>query len=341
MLSAHARGRSLSSNSTTYYVPVLCVEPLLQAKAAFEALDCSTIHMRVIPFSPGDPAVVCGRLRIVAFPTLHRVQSQGYAVLCPSEEVSNHLDHRSPKRTLKAEYRGLPPHDIGMLKKSGVDIYESGPAGSSSSSSSNGGDAAAAGAGPLDNANLSSLLSRCSVEVVYTGDTTIAGLRHPDVQFIFRANIFITELTYMDGRREKAEKYAHIHVEDIAEAARDGLFDNVKSLVFVHLSSQYNPHGRALAMLRETSLPEEIKSKCWVALKGFGATEPITRVSFPYNSRDSDTSMGSRVRRRSLRDGDGDDQDDDAGDSGMEWWRHGTTAEERATVGFGWASRRR
>ena len=43
-----------------------------------------------------------------------------------------------------------------------------------------------------------------TLELIYTGDTTIDGLLHLENDFIFKAPILITEMTYLDGDRSKA-----------------------------------------------------------------------------------------------------------------------------------------
>lgn len=74
---------------------------------------------------------------------------------------------------------------------------------------------------------------------MYTGDTTLSGLTQYDSSaFIFRARTLIIEVTYLDGEMSKAEKYGHIHVEDIVQNAH--LFEEVEHLVFVHLSQKYS-----------------------------------------------------------------------------------------------------
>lgn len=74
---------------------------------------------------------------------------------------------------------------------------------------------------------------------MYTGDTTLAGLTQYDSNaFIFRARTLIIEVTYLDGEKGKAEKYGHVHIEDIVE--NEHLFQDVEHLVFVHLSQKYS-----------------------------------------------------------------------------------------------------
>ena len=78
-----------------------------------------------------------------------------------------------------------------------------------------------------------------SIVQVYTGDTTLSGLLQYDSSaFIFRSHTLIIEVTYLDGEKAKAEKYGHVHIEDIVENAH--LFYEVEHLVFVHLSQKYS-----------------------------------------------------------------------------------------------------
>jgi len=55
-----------------------------------------------------------------------------------------------------------------------------------------------------------------TIEMVYTGDTVMRGLLDPRNDFVFKAPILITELTYLEGDRSKAEgifiiTYHHHH----------------------------------------------------------------------------------------------------------------------------------
>jgi len=43
-----------------------------------------------------------------------------------------------------------------------------------------------------------------TLELIYTGDTSIEGFLLPENEFIFKAPILITELTYLEGDRSKA-----------------------------------------------------------------------------------------------------------------------------------------
>ena len=47
------------------------------------------------------------------------------------------------------------------------------------------------------------------IEFVYTGDTTFAGLLKPGLDFIFRADILVIEVTYLDGSKDKAAEVSN------------------------------------------------------------------------------------------------------------------------------------
>ena len=94
-----------------------------------------------------------------------------------------------------------------------------------------------------------------SLELVYTGDTTFAGLLEEATRFIFTAQILIMELTYLDGPKTRADTTGHVHIDDVLENA--ALFKDCQHVVFCHLSERYAPYGKALDMLRE-KLPTEL-----------------------------------------------------------------------------------
>lgn len=77
----HARAKSLNSTSVTYYVPPSCVEGLIQAKQSFELLEGKEIPMKIIGISPNETVQITKSYKVLAFPTLHRVPSQGYAII--------------------------------------------------------------------------------------------------------------------------------------------------------------------------------------------------------------------------------------------------------------------
>ncbi len=146
------------------------------------------------------------------------------------------------KGALLPEYSNLPPSEIGKLKKSGVNVIGE---------------------------------SFETVEVVYTGDTIFEALLSPEIHYIFQASLFFIELTYIDGEREKALKWSHVHIDDIVDYS--DVFKHVGSLIFVHLSQKYS-FSRAVEVIR-SRIPTPLLSKCQVSLRSFGASENLTTLS--------------------------------------------------------------
>jgi hypothetical protein len=146
------------------------------------------------------------------------------------------------KGNLLPQYTGLANKEIGQLKKSGIQIFEE----------------------PFE-----------TLEVVYTGDTLFDALLKPENLCLFNANLFFIELTYLDGDREKAFSWFHVHLEDIVENSE--MFDNVGTVVFVHLSQKYS-YSRAIETIRN-GLPSPLLNKAKVSLRSFGASENLTSLS--------------------------------------------------------------
>lgn len=112
----HARSRSLSNDPAVYYVPPSCLESMMEAKAAFEKLDGKEIRMNIVCFNPNSDSIkLSGSLRIVAFDTVHRVPSQGYAI------------YYQPKPKLMEKYRNLSNLEIRELKNRNICFTESSP----------------------------------------------------------------------------------------------------------------------------------------------------------------------------------------------------------------------
>lgn len=108
----HARARTLSNKPAKYYVPMSAVEPLLQAKAAYEALDGHAFQADIVGVQPGDVLRIHPNVKAVVFPTKHRVPSQGYALV------------REKSKGLKPEFRQLSSRDLGLLRKQGQEVTD-------------------------------------------------------------------------------------------------------------------------------------------------------------------------------------------------------------------------
>jgi ribonuclease Z len=94
----------------------------------------------------------------------------------------------------------------------------------------------------------------------YTGDTDRGLLETVDAAF--RAAVLMIECSFVaDGHQERAAKYRHVHVDDIAEFA--GRFEN-ELIVLTHFSRRYEP-----AELRDTirrRLPAVLRDRIRLAL---------------------------------------------------------------------------
>jgi ribonuclease Z len=106
----HARAKMLTSKPSIYYVPVESVEPLNEARVAFSKMDGKDIIMNIVPLKPGDVVTVNSDLVVKVFPTIHRVQSQGYAL------------YKRSNGSLLPQFHNLPGKEIGELKRNGVKI---------------------------------------------------------------------------------------------------------------------------------------------------------------------------------------------------------------------------
>ena len=109
----HARSRGLSHNYANYYVPPSCLDSVMAAKAAFEQLDGKEISMNIFIFQPNiDSIQLSPSLRIVAFDTIHRVPSQGYAI------------YYQPKPKIMNKYKHLSSKEINALRKEHIQYTE-------------------------------------------------------------------------------------------------------------------------------------------------------------------------------------------------------------------------
>lgn len=94
----------------TYGVPHAFVEPLHAYFRACEALDCGgEVARNVYAVGPGAAFQLRPDVRVVAFPTEHRVPSSGYALV-------------GVKRKLKPEFSGASGVELSELRGRGVAI---------------------------------------------------------------------------------------------------------------------------------------------------------------------------------------------------------------------------
>jgi len=115
------------------------------------------------------------------------------------------------------------------------------------------------------------------LQVVYTGDTAFEGLVGALDAFplLLHVHTLIVELTYLDGSRDSATRYGHVHITDILE--NEHLFQHCDRLLFVHLSQKYSM-SRAVRLLRD-QLPPALLPKSYVSLHSFGVEEHVTALA--------------------------------------------------------------
>ena len=115
------------------------------------------------------------------------------------------------------------------------------------------------------------------MEVVYTGDTVFEGLlRALDaLPCLLHVHTLIVELTYLDGSRDSAVRYGHVHIADIVD--NEEVFRHCERVLFVHLSQRYSL-SRAVKLLRD-QLPSSLLPKSYVSLHSFGADEHVTALA--------------------------------------------------------------
>lgn len=107
---SHARAKSLNSSGATYYVPLSCLEGLIQAKQAFEILEGKEIPMKIVGISPNEIVQITKAYKVLAFPTIHRVPSQGYAII--------HCHHGG----LLPSYTHCTQQEISALHRQGITV---------------------------------------------------------------------------------------------------------------------------------------------------------------------------------------------------------------------------
>ena len=93
----HARANSLGGSARVqYHMPEACVGHMAAARSSFEALDGHDIPMGILPMKPGDSVQLSqSQFRVFAFPTEHRVPSQGYCIAPSWRFVARICGHRT------------------------------------------------------------------------------------------------------------------------------------------------------------------------------------------------------------------------------------------------------
>lgn len=107
----HARAGALSHFGSAYFVPESCLDALQTAKRGFDELDGRPIDMKLSPMRPGASVSLGQDFRVFAFPTVHRVPSQGYCIV-------------KRNRRLLEEFRGADHVEFRRLRAAGIVTHE-------------------------------------------------------------------------------------------------------------------------------------------------------------------------------------------------------------------------
>ncbi len=173
------------------FAPTEVAVELNDALAGFGRLHRWPLEVEAIGMRPGDEHKVRADMWVRAFQTFHPVPALGFQFF-----------RRVQK--LREEYKGLPGHEIGQLRKSGADIFDVAE----------------------------------HLELAYATDTLPEVLRH--TPSIMRSRVAIIECTFLDERKplSKARAGCHIHLDELLKYAPE--FEN-EALVLMHFSQLYKP----------------------------------------------------------------------------------------------------
>lgn len=221
-LSSHLGIRALvgKQRPPKVFVPAEIEAPIRAALEAMGELQRYDLAIDSVGMTPGDVVPMRGDLFARAFATHHVVPSLGFSI------------QRRIKK-LKAEYRGLPGHEIAERKRDGDDLFTT--------------------------------VER--TEISYCTDTLIQALdNNPE---LYRSRVLVLECTFLDERKpiKLARAGCHVHLDEIIERA--DRFEN-EALVLMHFSQLYKPHDvvrildeRCPPALRERIIPFVPNSRHW------------------------------------------------------------------------------
>lgn len=192
----------------TVYMPNAVLRPMRDLMRVFEELDGHTFQYQFKGISIGESAPLKAPYFFRPFATQHRVPSQGYTVY-------------ERKKHLKPEYKELEPHELGRLRKQGIDL---------------------------------DMFTEEPV-VSFTGDTRIEFLESKDAR---ESRVLVMEVTYWDEKKsvENARLWGHIHLDELLPK-----LDLIKSekILLIHASARYST--RDLKRILDARVPEHHKHR--------------------------------------------------------------------------------
>lgn len=191
-----------------FYMPQALVQPMRQMMKIWSEIEAHTYQFRFQAIAPGEEAPLKAPYFFRPFTTEHRVPSQGYTVFLK-------------KKSLKVQFRGLEPDELGRLRREGADLDEF-----------------------TDEPVIS-----------FTGDTKIEFLKNPTVA---QSRVLIMEVTYWDGKKSvaNAREWGHIHFDEFLQQ-----LPSIKSekILLIHASARYST--RELLKIMDERVPEHFKDR--------------------------------------------------------------------------------
>lgn len=190
------------------YMPEVLVRPMREIMRIWSEIDEHTYQFQFRGLSAGEERDLKGAYFFRTFPTYHRVPSIGYTVY-------------ERKKRLKSEFQKVAPHQLGDLRKKGVELDE----------------------------HFSEPL------VSFSGDTKIEFLDSPQVR---ESRVLIMEVTYWDKKKsvENAREWGHIHLDELLPRLPD--LKNEKILL-IHASARYT--SAYLKEILDARIPEHFKHR--------------------------------------------------------------------------------
>jgi ribonuclease Z len=190
------------------YMPESLVKPMSDIMKIWAQIDQHEYKFKFNGVENGRDYPLKAPYFFRPFPTLHRVPSHGYTVY-------------ERKKHLKAEYRGLPPEDLGRLRRERV---------------------------MLDEFVNEPILS-------FTGDSKIEFMDTPDVR---NSKVLLMEVTYWDQKKSvaNAREWGHIHFDEVLPRLESLKCEKV---VFIHASARYTT--AYLNEVIDARVPEHLKSR--------------------------------------------------------------------------------
>jgi ribonuclease BN (tRNA processing enzyme) len=184
---------------------------LLRAWERLEERPPADLDACVHPVAAGDTLALNGRMRVRAFDVVHRIASRGYTVI-------------ETRRSLRAEYRGMPGAEIHAARLRGETVHD----------------------------------EREHNAFTYIGDSTLETLRrHPEVG---QSEVLFLEATHLPGTSlATSERYGHTHLDELIALfhERPEVFAS-PHIVIKHFSMKYGERDIADA---HRALPPELRRR--------------------------------------------------------------------------------